>query len=49
MRGGGKFLRSRDDDDEMMPSMFGERAQAIVRLEAGITALLANEITRRAA
>jgi hypothetical protein len=23
---GDKFLRSRDDDDEMMPSMFGERA-----------------------
>jgi len=29
--------------------MFGERAQVIARLEAGIAALVANEITRRAA
>ncbi len=34
---------------EMMPSMFGERAQVIARLEAGIIDLLANEIMKRAA
>jgi hypothetical protein len=34
---------------EMMPSMFGERAQVIARLEAGIANLLANEIMKRAA
>ena len=34
---------------EMMPRMFGERAQVIARLEAGIADLLANEITTRAA
>ncbi|HTF64505.1 MAG TPA: hypothetical protein VK638_17620 [Edaphobacter sp.] len=34
---------------EMMPSMFGERAQVIARLEAGIIDLLANELTKRAA
>ena len=34
---------------EMMPSMFGERAQVIARLEAGIIDLLSNEITKRAA
>jgi hypothetical protein len=33
----------------MMPSMFGERAQVIARLEAGIANLLANEIMKRAA
>lgn len=34
---------------EMMPSMFGERGQAIVRLKAGIVDLLNSEIARRAA
>jgi hypothetical protein len=34
---------------EMMPSMFGERAQVIARLEAGIIDLLSNEIAKRAA
>ena len=34
---------------EMMPRMFGERAQVIARLEAGIADLLANEIATRAA
>ena len=34
---------------EMMPSMFGERAQVIGRLEAGILELLRNEIVKRAA
>jgi len=34
---------------EMMPSMFGERAKVIGRLEAGIIELLRNEIAKRAA
>jgi hypothetical protein len=34
---------------EMMPSMFGERGQAIVRLKAGIVDVLNSEIARRAA
>lgn len=34
---------------EMMPSLFGERAQVIARLEAGIMNLLSNEIGKRAA
>jgi hypothetical protein len=33
---------------EMMPSMFGEKAQVIARLEAGIIELLSNEISKRA-
>jgi hypothetical protein len=33
MRGWDGILRNRNDD-EMMPSMFGERAQVIARLEA---------------
>ena len=44
-----KFFRGRDDDDEMMPSMFGVREQVIARLEAGITAPIADELTRRVA
>jgi hypothetical protein len=46
---GDKIHCGRDDEDEMMPSVFGERAQVIARLEAGITALLAGELTRRVA
>jgi hypothetical protein len=34
---------------EMMPSMFGERAHAIGRLEAGIIELLRNEVAQRTA
>jgi hypothetical protein len=34
---------------EMMPSLFGERAQVIGRLEAGIIELLRDEIVKRAA
>ena len=34
---------------EMMPSMFGERAQVIARLEAGIIDLLADEIREKRA
>jgi hypothetical protein len=36
-------------DDKMMPSMFGVREQVIARLEAGITAPIADELTRRVA
>jgi hypothetical protein len=34
---------------EMVPSMLGERGQAISRLKAGIVNLLNSEITKRAA
>ena len=34
---------------EMVPSMLGERAQAVARLKAGIVDLLNNEIAKRAA
>jgi hypothetical protein len=34
---------------EMMPSLLGERAQVIARLEAGIIELLRDEIVKRAA
>jgi hypothetical protein len=34
---------------EMMPNMFGQRAEVIARLEAGIMDLLSKEFIKRAA